>query len=322
MTDLVALSAAESSSDDRERLERILGRRERPLPLDEPLERLAGKRVLITGAAGSIGSVAASLLRGTANVIATDKDSGDLAVDVRLENEVARAMETERPDVVLHLAAAKSAPDAERDPMSALEVNVLGTRNILGHAPEYMAWNKWKLGHAPARCHVVTASTCKSCEPETAYGASKLVAERVTLNAGGSVSRFYNVVESSGNVFETWGALAPDAPLEVTPCRRYFISLAEAVSLVLWTAVLPSGRYGFDPGGARDMRDVAADLYPGRLLHAIPPRRGDRLVEPLAARHEQVEQGAIPSLLRIIGTHDIAATDGRLAPAASRLVAI
>ena len=308
MTDLVALSAAESSSDDRERLERILGRRERPLPLDEPLERLAGKRVLITGAAGSIGSVAASLLRGTANVIATDKDSGDLAVDVRLENEVARAMETERPDVVLHLAAAKSAPDAERDPMSALEVNVLGTRNILGHAP--------------AACHVVTASTCKSCEPETAYGASKLVAERVTLNAGGSVSRFYNVVESSGNVFETWGALAPDAPLEVTPCRRYFISLAEAVSLVLWTAVLPSGRYGFDPGGARDMRDVAADLYPGRLLHAIPPRRGDRLVEPLAARHEQVEQGAIPSLLRIIGTHDIAATDGRLAPAASRLVAI
>lgn len=308
MTDLVALSAAESSSDDRERLERILGRRERPLPLDEPLERLAGKRVLITGAAGSIGSVAASLLRGTANVIATDKDSGDLAVDVRLENEVARAMETERPDVVLHLAAAKSAPDAERDPMSALEVNVLGTRNILGHAP--------------AGCHVVTASTCKSCEPETAYGASKLVAERVTLNAGGSVSRFYNVVESSGNVFETWGALAPDAPLEVTPCRRYFISLAEAVSLVLWTAVLPSGRYGFDPGGARDMRDVAADLYPGRLLHAIPPRRGDRLVEPLAARHEQVEQGAIPSLLRIIGTHDIAATDGRLAPAASRLVAI
>ena len=308
MTDLVALSAAESSSDDRERLERILGRRERPLPLDEPLERLAGKRVLITGAAGSIGSVAASLLRGTANVIATDKDSGDLAVDVRLENEVARALETERPDVVLHLAAAKSAPDAERDPMSALEVNVLGTRNILGHAP--------------AGCHVVTASTCKSCEPETAYGASKLVAERVTLNAGGSVSRFYNVVESSGNVFETWGALAPDAPLEVTPCRRYFISLAEAVSLVLWTAVLPSGRYGFDPGGARDMRDVAADLYPGRLLHAIPPRRGDRLVEPLAARHEQVEQGAIPSLLRIIGTHDIAATDGRLAPAASRLVAI
>ena len=120
--------------------------------------------------------------------------------------------------------------------MSALEVNVLGTRNVLAHAPE--------------GSHVVTASTCKACEPETAYGASKLVAERVTLNAGGSVARFYNVVESSGNVFEIWSELDPSEPLEVTPCRRYFISLAEAVSLVVWTAILPPARYGFDPGQA------------------------------------------------------------------------
>jgi FlaA1/EpsC-like NDP-sugar epimerase len=299
---------AQTAADVYPWLERILGRPERPLPLDEPLERLAGKRVLITGAAGSIGSAAAELLAGSAHVIATDKASGNPAIDVTLENEVARAMTSESPDVVLHLAAAKSAPDAERDPMSALEVNVIGTRNVLAHAPN--------------GCHVVTASTCKACEPETAYGASKLVAERVTLNAGGSVARFYNVVESSGNVFELWGRLPADEPIEVTPCRRYFISLAEAVSLVLWTAVLPAARYGFDPGSAREMQDVAADLYPGRLLHSIPPRRGDRLVEPLAARHEQLEHDARISLLRIVGAHDLAATDGRIEQAARRLVAL
>jgi FlaA1/EpsC-like NDP-sugar epimerase len=238
-------------------------------------------------------------------VVCTDKHVGDPALDVRVESDVKAVLGEVRPDVVLHLAAAKSAPEGERDPMSALEINVLGTRNVLAHAPE--------------GCMVVTASTCKSCEPETAYGASKLVAERVTLNAGGSVARFYNVVESSGNVFEIWEEVPADEPLLVTPCRRYFISLAEAVSLVIWTAVLPSARYGFDPGNSREMRDVASDLYPGRALQSVPPRRGDRVAEPLAARHEHVEQDALPGLLRIIGAHDAFATDGRLEPSSSSL---
>lgn len=285
------------------RLERILGRPERALPLDEPLARLAGRRILITGAQGSIGSAAAEILRGRAEVIETDKHVGEPALDVRVESDVKAVLEEVRPDVILHLAAAKSAPEGERDPMAALEINVIGTRNVLSHAPD--------------GCHVVTASTCKSCEPETAYGASKLVAERVTLNAGGSVARFYNVVESSGNVFEIWDDVPSHQPLLVTPCRRYFISLAEAVSLVIWTAVVPPARYGFDPGNPREMRDVAADLYPERALQSVPPRRGDRIAEPLAARHERVVQDAVPGLLRIVGAHDAFATDGRLEPAAA-----
>jgi len=280
-------------------LERILGRPERPLPLDEPVAGLSGKRILITGANGSIGSA----LMKHVDAVATDVDS----LDVRDEAAVAAALASEQPEVIFHMAAAKSAPDGERDPMSALEINVIGTRNVLAHAPQ--------------GTRVVTASTCKACEPETAYGASKLVAERVTLNAGGSVSRFYNVVESSGNVFEIWARRAADEPLLVTPCRRYFISLAEAVSLVLWTAVLPPARYGFDAGRPRELRDVAADLYPGRAIQSVPPRRGDRIAEPLAARHEQVEHDAVPGLLRIVGAHDLEATDDRLEPAVRRLVA-
>jgi FlaA1/EpsC-like NDP-sugar epimerase len=291
---------------DATRLERILGRPERPLPLEEPLARLAGKRVLITGAEGSIGSAAAELLRESAEVVSTDKHVGDPPLDVRVESDVKSVLQEQNPEVVLHLAAAKSAPEGERDPMSALEINVLGTRNVLAHVPD--------------GCLVVTASTCKACEPETAYGASKLVAERVTLNAGGSVARFYNVVESSGNVFETWEQLDADEPIPVTPCRRFFISLAEAVSLVIWTAILPPARYGFDPGAAREMHDVATDLYPDRVVKSVPPRRGDRIAEPLAARHERVEQDAQTGLLRIVGAHDLAATDDRLEPVYGHLV--
>jgi FlaA1/EpsC-like NDP-sugar epimerase len=293
------MSALRTVNDARSwsRLERILGRPERPLPLDEPLRRLAGRRVLITGAKGSIGSA----LLGHIEAVATDVDS----LDVRDETAVAAALASTNPEVIFHMAAAKSAPEGERDPMSALEINVIGTRNVLAHAPD--------------GCHVVTASTCKACEPETAYGASKLVAERVTLNAGGSVSRFYNVVESSGNVFEIWEQLDANEPLLVTPCRRYFISLAEAVSLVLWTAIMPPARYGFDPGTPREMRDVAADLYPGRTIQSVPPRRGDRIIEPLAARHEQVEHGAVQGLLRVVGAHDLTATDDRLEPPVRRL---
>ena len=184
-------------------LERVLGRPERPLPLDEPCARLAGKRILITGAEGSIGSAVAGILGEVAQVIATDKHSGDPALDVRVESDVAALFREARPEIVFHLAAAKSAPEGERDPMSALEVNVLGTRNVLAHAP--------------GGCHVVTASTCKACEPETAYGASKLVAERVTLNAGGSVARFYNVVESSGNVFEIPGPFDTGTTVPLNP---------------------------------------------------------------------------------------------------------
>ena len=93
--------------------------------------RSSGKRILITGAEGSIGSAVAQILGDVADVIATDKHSGNPAVDVRVESDVASVLRETRPEIIFHLAAAKSAPDGERDPMSALEVNVLGTRNVL-----------------------------------------------------------------------------------------------------------------------------------------------------------------------------------------------
>jgi hypothetical protein len=90
-------------------------------------------------------------------------------------------------------------------------------------------------------------------------------------------------------VFEIWDSIAPDAPIPVMPCRRYFVSLKEAAALTLWTSVLPPGRYTIDPGEPRLMEDIAAELFPGRTLERIPARRGDRIVEPRHAASEQVE---------------------------------
>jgi hypothetical protein len=181
-----------------------------------PLEQLAHARVLVTGASGSIGSAVVDALRGVA--IATypsDIVGAYWQLDVCDDDRVADAIKAIRPTHVLHLAGEKHAPEGELDPVKTTRTNIEGTVNVLRHA---------------GGARVVTASTCKACDPETVYGASKLIAERMTLNAGGSVARFYNVVESSGNVFRLWESLPADEPLPVAPCERYFVSLADAVA--------------------------------------------------------------------------------------------
>jgi FlaA1/EpsC-like NDP-sugar epimerase len=242
-------------------------------------------RALVTGAAGSIGSALVSALSG--DVLTTDRDS----LDVTDAFETKRAVRAFEPTVIFHLAGAKHAPLGEEDPWEAAEINICGTRNVLEAAADVGA-------------RVVTASTCKACNPETAYGATKLIAERMTLNAGGSVARFYNVRESSGNVFELWRAIPEDEPIPVTPCSRRFMSIDEAVNLLLRCAVLPSGRYTVAHAESESMETVARQLYPGRALTFIPPRRGDRLEEPAWASQERAYH-EVEGILRIVATHDL-----------------
>ncbi len=255
-----------------------------------PLDVLRGERILVTGANGSIGQALLPKLDGF-DVLATDIDTFDVRERVGLST---RQFD---PTIVFHLAAAKHAPNGEFDPLDVAETNVIGTANVLAHFPN---------------AKVVLTSTCKAADPETAYGASKLIAERMVLNAGGTVARLYNVVEASGNVFEHWRSLPADEPLPVTPCRRYFISLDEAVELVLRCAVFPSGRYTVDPGRGRWMHDVAHEHYPGRDIQFIPPRRGDRLHEPLCAHSEEILPFA-GGFSRIVSPHDPAPTSGVVA---------
>ena len=268
-------------------IEGIMGRREYPPSISEPLDVLSESRILVTGAYGSIGGALLDMLRSNGvSVTATD-----IAMcDVTSSADVDEIMRIVDPEYVFHLAGAKHAPEGEIDPIQAANINIYGTANILRAAPRGI--------------RVVTASTCKACDPETAYGASKLIAERITLNAGGSVARFYNVPESSGNVFEIWDALPESEPIPVAPCRRYFISLSEALALLVWAAVLPSGRYACNPGASRYMWDVAAALYPGRECRLVDRRRGDRPNEPRHASSERVLATRVPRIRRIESPHD------------------
>ena len=265
----------------------IMDRVEIPEPIDPLLDKLRhrGGVVMVTGGLGSLGLAVGDLLddAGIEHVLVDQRE-----MDVTDAVQVKCAMAIFRPTTILHLAGAKHAPEGELDPLEPARVHIDGTRNILD-------WS-------PPGTRIVTASTCKSCDPETAYGATKLVAERLTLNAGQRVARFHNVVETSGNVFEIWAA-HDDYPLDVAPCLRYFITLREALSALLYAATAPPGRYAISPGEAQDMRCVAGRLYPQRERRAIKPRRGDRIAEPLVAASETIEF-VTDRMLRISSPHD------------------
>jgi FlaA1/EpsC-like NDP-sugar epimerase len=249
-------------------LEAILGRPEAPPDIEQALDRIDGARVVITGGYGSIGSALFTTMRG--NVISTDLSN----MDVRDNGSVLKQVKKMKPDIIFHMAADKHAPIGEERPTATTLTNVFGTENVLEAADLHGA-------------DVVVASTCKAADPETAYGASKLIAEKITLNAGQAVARLYNVVETSGNVFEIWANT--EGPIPVTKSARLFISLREAVALILWCGTLPSGRYGLTKPLLRSMPEIAAALYPDRQREIIPLRRGDRLREPRLARCEIFE---------------------------------
>lgn len=252
---------------------------------------------LVTGAEGAVGSEFCKRLPLTdrpasyldAAVWRTDLASPRARLDVTDRGECFGWLTSIRPDVIWHLAGSKHAPEGEIDPAQVARVNIDGTLNVLAAAAQIGA-------------KVITASTCKACDPETAYGASKLIAERATLNAGGVVVRFHNVAESGDNVFRFWESLPPDQPIPVTDCWRYFTPMENAVDLLVAAVDLPSGRYACDPGEPRWMPDVAAELYPGRDQVRIPARRGDRHREPLVAACEQAHP--FGDWLRIVGAHD------------------
>lgn len=249
------------------------------------------RRVLVTGAAGSIGEAVLPRLRERPDtlVFATDVVAADHDLDVTDPDKVRYWVATIRPTHILHLAGAKHAPEGETDPAGTFQVNTVGTANVLA---------------AARGAKVVLASTCKACDPETAYGASKLIAERMVLNARGVVVRFFNVRETQGNVFRLWESIPVSEPIPYTDCWRYFISCADAAELTAAALDLPPGRYTVDPGTEQWMGDVAAALYPGRERIRIPARRGDRRREPFAAASERTERLHGTRFLRIISPHD------------------
>lgn len=245
-------------------------------------------RVLITGAKGALGQE----LMGTLGELGHDVFGTDLHnMDVRVEKHVATQFNRFRPDLVYHLAGLKLAVDGELEPDAFARTNVQGTANVVRAC-----------GVGLARVPLVFASTCKAADPETAYGASKLIAERVVLNRGHTVVRLFNIPECGPSVFSTWRELPGDQAIPFTDCWRYFIPVEQAVEALIYASGLPAGRYAPNPGQPRHMRHVARELYPDRELVEIPRRRGDRRKEPLHAACEYAV--SMQGLLRISNPHD------------------
>ena len=234
---------------------RVLERRD-PVPaLLELQERFGGRRVLLTGGAGSIGSALTTFLLGFRPeevtildaheaALTADRRSRDGAVrhvlcDVRDPGRIERELAAARPDVVFHLAAYKHVDWAERFPEEFVDTNLMGSWNVLRAA-----------GRAGVDT-VVVASTDKAAAAAGVYGRTKRLMEQLTAfsarETGGRriAVRFVNVLGTAGSVSELFLRQArAGLPLTVTDggMVRYWVTMAHAASLAAHAALLaPDG---------------------------------------------------------------------------------
>ena len=241
-------------------------------------------RVLVTGSSGHLAQTVIPLLgqRGH-EPVPFDIPEWDI-LDPDLVDLAAR-----KAQACIHLAGMKYADRAELEPLEAVTVNVNGTANVIR-------------AFGP---NAVIASTCKAADPETVYGCSKLIAERIALQAGARVVRLVNVLGSAGSVTDIWDAIPEDESLPVCDATRLFITAGQAAELIVSALGWRSGRYAPRRLVERRMVEVAATLYPGRSRKTVPLRRGDRQHERLLAACEY----ALPlqesvDAVRIVGQHD------------------
>jgi FlaA1/EpsC-like NDP-sugar epimerase len=231
-------------------MEALLGRSERDIGEHEGRSIVSGKRVLVTGAGGSIGSELCRQVRrfSPAALYVLDHDESNLhrlqlelseaalldseeivLADVRDEQRIFRAFQELRPEVVFHAAAHKHLPLLERHPCEGVKTNVRGTQ-VLIEAAQNAETERF-----------INVSTDKAADPVSILGATKRAAEiLIQANALGSTSmgsvRFGNVLGSRGSFLPTLAdQLRRGLPVTVThpDATRYFMTIEEAVGLVL-----------------------------------------------------------------------------------------
>jgi len=209
-------------------------------------KELKNKTILITGGAGSIGSVLTKeILSYPVKVIRIlDMDEHALFMmnrkinDKRLRLLLGNILDKERiemamkkVDIIIHAAAIKNIEISEFNPIETIETNINGTVNLI----------KTVIRSKPKK--FINVSTDKAANASTLYGATKQLSEKVTSWAGIHIEetkfanvRFGNVIETRGNVFEVWNEEAKNnKPLSITDSKmkRYFFHVEEAVNFVL-----------------------------------------------------------------------------------------
>jgi FlaA1/EpsC-like NDP-sugar epimerase len=238
-------------------LQDLLGRREIRTDLSTAVGYVAGKRVLVTGAGGSIGSELCRQIHRSqpAEVIMLDRDETALhalqlslegralldspslvLLDIRDRIGIESLFAKRRPEVVFHAAALKHLSMLELHPGEGVKTNILGSLNVL----------EASVRHGVER--FVNISTDKAVDPCSVLGYSKRICERLTAAVGASSAdgtyisvRFGNVLGSRGSVFHTFTAqIDCKGPVTVTDpeVRRYFMTVEEAIQLVIHAGAL------------------------------------------------------------------------------------
>ena len=304
--------------------EDLLGRDPVSVDADQLREIFGGRPVLVTGAAGSIGSeLCRQLVSLGARVIAVDRSEGGLFVLVeelglgRIEPRIldvndriglARLLERSGPDLCFHAAAYKHVPLMEAHPREAWRNNVEGTLAVL----ECCA--------AAGVRDFCLISTDKVVHPSSVMGATKRIAELLTIAFGDEgrmrtfAVRFGNVLDSSGSVLPTFKRqIQAGGPVTVTDpeVTRYFMTIPEAVGLVLNSASMVEGGEVFllDMGEPVRIAELARQLIDLTTDPSGPPieiiytglRPGEKLHEQLAYELEARSPTAHSKISRLSG---------------------
>ena len=258
----------------------VLGRNQIDTDVDSIAAYLTGRRVLVTGAGGSIGKELCRQIHRyrPAELMMLDRDESGLhgaqlsihsralldsdeviLCDIRDQAAVRRIFASRRPEVVFHAAALKHLPMLEQYPSEAVLTNILGTRTLL-EAADLVEVDRF-----------INISTDKAANPSSVLGYSKRIAERITAGraqgaAGTYLSvRFGNVLGSRGSVLTTFAQqIADGGPVTVThpEVTRFLMTVEEACQLVIQAAAI--GRSGealvLDMGQQVRILDIACQL--------------------------------------------------------------
>jgi FlaA1/EpsC-like NDP-sugar epimerase len=304
------------------RIEDLLGRTPVPTDLESVRRSLAGHRVLVTGAGGSIGSEISRQVSSLEPelLVLLDHDETHLhdaaatvtcpcqqsLVDIADRDAVFEAFERYRPEIVFHAAAHKHVPVLEEHPLEAAKTNVLGTLNVVDAAV------------AVGASRFVQISTDKAVRPSSVMGASKRLAEQTLLShspegAAYCTVRFGNVLGSRGSVIPTFARqIAQGGPVTVTDPRmtRFFMSVEESVQLVLQSSALSKGGEIFmlEMGVPVRIIDLAERMI--RLsgcqvgtdipIEIVGIRSGEKLNEVLSTPDETILKTSHPYINRLV----------------------
>ena len=302
------------------KIDDLLGRSTISLDQEPISNQLLDKIILITGAAGSIGSELAKqiITFNPAEIIILDQAETPLhflssemeklnsdtkitaiIADIRNKETLKRIFKSKKPEVVYHAAAYKHVPMMEENPSQAIYTNVLGTMNTADLASEYGVES------------FVYISTDKAVNPSNVMGASKRIAERyiqgLSLNAKNEQSKIKFITTRFGNVLGSNGSVVPlfteqiqnGGPITIThpDVIRYFMTIPEACQLVIEAGAMGNGGeiFIFDMGEPVKIIDLAKKMI--KLAGLVPEidieiktiglRPGEKLYEELLNDHSK-----------------------------------